>query len=534
MSGLIVLFSACVKDEIEVTDLKYNIQPQFGVPIARAHIAGDRIIANFNEDGYIATDATGLIHVIYRDTIHEFNAGDFLDLGNQTYSDTVSLSALEYASLLGTGSVTVSGDKIFSFESAEGDKLDSIRFATGLFKLNVYSQGNFPVSGNVKIYAPDNSVLMQLDFSDATAPIQIENEIDFANQLLLFYNDNQQTNGLRISHTLTFSNEGGGSNEPAYLDFGITDFSIKSAGGYIAPRVLSLDDEGVGIRLFDDFPQGVIRIEDPRLQFNISNGFGIGMGIEVYSLYGINASGQVNTIDGTNINQLPVIAPAPSVGQTATSVLAITNEFINPSLTDFFAFMPQYAGGSFGLAINPGNQPSTWVSNESAVNLSFEADIPVYGSVTDFLLLDTTALSLGDLVSDANDFTEISRLDVRMIVDNGLPLDAGVQIIFADSLLNPLDSLRSESNLIFSSAPVNRAVPPTDPNYGRATGSTRTISDFTITNPRIRNLEHASRMIIRVYGNTEGNHSDAIRLFQTDFFDVQLSAKATLNLNSDD
>lgn len=533
-SVLILMISSCVKDEVEVSDLNYNIQPQFGVPVAKVHIAADRIIENFNDEGYIETDANGQIHVIYRDTLDELDAGDFLKIDDQAFQDTASMSALEYADLIGNGSVTLSDDKIVPFETNEGDRLDSIRFESGMLHLNVHSDGDFPVSGQFQIFAPDNTPLITIDFSDDNPPVDIQNEIDLTDMLLEFSNDEEVNNGLRIGYTLTLTNEGGGTNEPAFFDIGMEDFSIKTAGGYIAPRVLNLDHQEVSINLFDDFPEGTIRIEDPQFHFNISNGVGIGLGVEIYSLFGVDANGDVLTVDGENINQLPAVAPALTPGQPVNSMLSITNELITPSLTDFFAFMPNYASGSFGLAVNPTDAQSVWVSNESKVKISFEADIPVYGSVADFLLVDTADLELGDLVSDANDISEVEEVDIRLIVDNGLPLDAGVQIIFTDSVYNEIDVLPDTESPVFAAAPVNLGVPEDDPDYGRTTGSTRMISDFKIPKSRVQHLENASQMIIRVFGNTTGNGDHPIRLFDTDFFDVQLSAKATLNLNSSD
>ncbi len=530
----LLVISSCIKDEIEVKDLSYNIHPEFGVPIATAHIAADRLIQNFDEDGYIQTDANGQIHLLYRDTLKEISAGDLLNVSDQQFSDTADLSALEYTQLIGTGSVTIQDDKTFPLNLEEGDKLDSIRFQNGNLNLNIHTAGSFPISGSLHIYNPDNTEVISIDFSDNTPPIAIENTVDFTNLLFELTHNEEISNGLRIAYDITLTNENGGTSEPVYIDLSLRDFSIKSAGGYIVPREFNLNDQDVALNLFNDPPVGSIRIEDPRLNFNIDNGFGIGLGIRVYSLFGKNANNGIMTIDGANINQLPNVAGAPAVGQYASTTLSLTNDFMNPSLTDFLAFMPNYVSGDFALAVNPDDNQSVWVSNESTVNINFEADIPIYGSVSDFLLVDTAALTLGDLIKDANDVSEVEQLDVRLIVDNGLPLDAGVQIIFTDDNYNHIDALLPGDDNIFNSAPLNLSVSETDSEYGRAIGSTRTITDISVPKSRIQGLENATKMIIRIYGHTSDNGAHPIRLFSNDFFDVQLGAKAILNLNSDD
>lgn len=526
--------SSCIKDEVEVSDLSYNIHPQFGVPVANVHIQAAALIQNFDKEGFIQTDASGQIHLLYRDTLKEISAGDLLNVRNQHFADTANLSATDYSELLGSGSVTIQGDKTFSLELEHGDRLDSIRFQSGSLNVNIHTAGGFPISGFVRIYSPNNTELLSVDFSDVTPPIDIENSIDFTNLLFELINNGEISNGLRIAHQITFTNENGGSSEPVFIDISLNDFSIKSAGGYIVPREFNLNDQSVLLSLFNDPPVGSVRIEDPRLNFNIDNGFGIGLGIRVYSLFGKNAKGNVMSIDGANINQLPNVQSAPAVGQYASTTLSLNNSFMTPTLTDFLAFLPNYLSGDFALAVNPDDNQSVWISNESKVNINFEADIPVYGSISDFLLVDTTALTLGNLIEDANKISEIEQLDVRLIIDNGLPLDAGVQIIFTDDQFNHIDALLPGDDNIFNSAPVNLTVAENNSEYGRAIGSTRTITDITIPKSRIRGLEKATKMIIRVYGHTSGNGKNPIRLFSNDFFDVQLGAKAILNLNSND
>ncbi len=527
------LFS-CVKEEIKVNKVDYGIHPQFGVPIANVSIKADRLIENFDENGLIEVGENGSISLIYRGTLDPLSAAELLNIDDQDYGDTINLTSSQYDVLINSGTVTVIDDVMHSFISTEGDKLDSVRFESGTFNFNITSQGSFPVTGEIRIYNADNTEAFSFAFSDDSPPVNVNNQIDFENLLLLFTNNSSISNGLRVEYEVTLTSNGSGSSAPVYLDVSLIDASVKRAGGYFAPRQIDFGEESIDIDLFKDPNVKNIRLEDPRINFNFENDFGLGLGIFVDSLTGIAEDGQTSTVDGDNIDQLPPIAASQALGVPAFSTISILNNMMTPSITDFLEIAPSTLIGDFGVVVNPEELQNAFITNEDELKINFELEVPVYGSIKDFLLVDTTALDLGSLIQDTQDVSEVEALDILLIVDNGFPFDAGVQIVFADSLYNRIDSLFETPDLIYSSAPVNLSVAPENSEYGRATGKTRTITEISIPKSKILGLENASQMIITVFGNSAGNGDHPIRLFSNDSFDAKLSAKATLNLNSDD
>ena len=527
------LFS-CVKEEIKVNQVDYGIHPQFGVPIANVTIKADRLIENFDENGLVEVGENGSISLIYRDTLDPLSAAELLNIGDQDYGDTINLTSSQYEELTNNGSVTVVDEVMHSFISNDGDKLDSVRFESGTFNFNITSQGSFPLTGEIRIYNADNSEAFSFAFSDDSPPVDVNTQIDFENLLLLFINNSSISNGLRVEYEVTLTSDGSGSSAPVYLDVSLVDASIKRAGGYFAPRQIDFGEESIEIDLFKDPNVRNIRLEDPRINFNFENDFGLGLGIFVSSLTGLAENGETSTVSGDDIDQLPPISASQALGVPAFSTISITNDMMTPSITEFLEIAPSTLVGDFGLVVNPEELQNAFITNEDELKINFELEIPVYGSIKDFLLIDTTALDLGSLIQDTQDLSEVESLDILLIVDNGFPFDAGVQIVFADSLYNPIDSLFETPDLIYSSAPVNLSVAPENPDYGRATGKTRTITEIGIPKSKILGLENASQMIITVFGNSAGNGDHPIRLFSNDSFDAKLSAKATLNLDSDD
>ncbi|HKL02319.1 MAG TPA: hypothetical protein VJ911_01535 [Cryomorphaceae bacterium] len=531
-----LIASSCVKEEIDVEELEYSIQPEFGVPIARTTLKAEKVIENFDEDGLIDVAANGSLSLIYRDSVKNLGVEDILTFEDQEFETTVDLTPLEYTQLVANGSFTAGAVEEFTYTSDEGDRLDSIRFSTGVFSLDIDSEGNFPISGFVRILNEDGTEAFALNFQDQAPPIQISNQVEFTNRLLTLRNDSEISNGLLLEYEVTFTSEAGENYTPGpvTIQSSLTEYAIRTVGGYIAPRTVGLEDLEVELDLFKESFNGNFRISDPSLNLYFENGYGLGLGIEINELLGTTSEGDVLQIPGNNIQPLPVIQASQELGVPVNSVISITNESMTPTVTDFLSFMPQYVNSNLDVTVNPDDDDVTFISSLSQLNVLLEAEIPLYGSISDFLLVDTLDVDIGDLVSDANENDEVDALDIRLFVNNGFPFEAGTQIVFTDSLYNPLDSLFQNPDFVFSSAPVNYDLPAENPNYGRAVGKTPTVIDIPITNDRISDLENATRMIVRVFGGTSNNGADDIRLFANDEMDLSVAAKVRFKFDDDE
>ncbi len=529
---LCMLATSCIKDEPEIKDFSFSANPEWGVPLAFASISADRVIDNFDDGGLVEIGGDGLVRIVYSDSLEPVLLQDFLQFPNQEFTNTISLNDQQFGELVEQGTLSISETKLLFFESPEGDRIDTLRFESGTFRLLVQASNGIPVSGSVALLdAASDAVMYSLEFNDANAPIFIDLNAALENVLLDFINDGEVNNGLKVAYNLDFTYGGSRINSDVQVDFQLLDFEVRNIGGYIAPRTISLSPEGLRINMFDDVHGAQIRVEDPRINFFFNNGFGIGAQLQINELSGSNPQGDVLIIPGSDIVDFPSIGAASAPGASAFTSLEIDNSLMQPSITEFLAIQPNFVTGDFEMTVNPDNDESVFLTRDAKLELSFQAEIPVYGSIANFSLTDTTDISLKDVITDVEDIAEIDRLDIRLFVDNGLPLDAALQIVFTDSVYQPIDSLFADLSPIFASAPVERNVDANHPNYGRAIGSTRTIIDIPIPRQRLLNLENSSRIIIRVSGHTSGNDSEPIRLFEQDKFDLHLGAKIVLNID---
>lgn len=527
---LFLLVTSCVKEKIEVREIDSSISPEFGVPLAKATIFAEDVIERYDEDGLVTTDEDGILTLVYEDSLESISADRYLSLENQSIDDVYELNASELSDLINFGSLSVEQDEIYEFDFGQ-DRLDSIRFSSGDFLFLINSDGTIPLNGEISILDPfSGETVFSLSFSDQTPPIAVSVEEDFTNLLFRLRSDSQYSNGLRVVFNFTLTDNGGTYPDEVSFDFSLNDFSIASAGGYIAPRTLSLENQVANISLFDDDFQGELWLEDPKLNLFFFNGYGIGVRPVVDRIVGENIEGDSLVVPASDINQLPVVAPAPALGEVALSEIQINNETMTPSVSDFMLLEPNQVRGEISLEINPENNQSNFISQGTSLDVNFEVELPIFGSLANFGLTDTTEINFGDVVESANDIDEVEQLDVRIFVRNALPVDAVLQIVFLDSTFNRIDSLFAEPTTVIPAAPVDLSVPVETPDYGRVIGETETRIDVSIPRERIDALEDVTNAIISVDGNTTGAPDNSIRLYPENFIEVNLAAKAIFNL----
>ncbi len=525
-----VLLVSCIKDKIEVTDIDSSISPEFGVPVAKATIFAEDVIERYDEDGLLTTDGEGVLTLVYQDTLESITPDDYLDLDEQTFSDEFEINAAAQSALEILGTIAIEQVEWVELDFDE-DRLDSIRFEDGFLTVSVSSDGELPISGTVSILDPfSDTEVISAEFSDSEAPINAQVEQDFSNLLMRLRNDAEYANAIRVSFRFQITDNGGEYPDNLFFDFGLTQFSVSSVGGYVAPRTLQLDPMDANVNIFDTDYEGTIRLEDPGINLYFFNGYGIGVRPVINQITGENNAGGTLVVDGSQIEQLPIVAAAQFPGDVGISQIRIDNETMTPTVTDFMAFEPNYVVGDVSLEINPNNDESNFISAGSSLDVNFEVELPIFGSIADFSLVDTTAMNLGDVVESVDDFQELEQLDLRVFVRNELPLETELQLVFTDSLWNPIDSLFEETLQVIPSAPVDLSAPVGSPDYGRVIGDSETRIDVAIPRERIQALENATRMIIRVSGNTTGNGDNPIRLYPENFIEVNLAAKARFNL----
>ncbi len=528
---ILLALTSCVKEELTINDPAAGISPVFGVPLLKADISAQRVIERYDPNGEVVEEIDKVLSLVYRDTLTRIRADDYLTFPDQTFSRKYTLTSADLTELEQSGQLGIESEEMVSIDLGQ-DRLDSIRFASGQFALSITADGNIPISGSFSLLDPiSNEIILTFQFSHELPPIYLDAEVDLQNILFRFINDDEFTNGLKFVYTLNLESNAGLSPEKIKFEGAFIGATIASAGGYIAPRDLILDRFDTHISMYDTDFHGEFRLEDPRINVYFQNGFGLTIQPVPDRVEGINVNGETLVVEGNNITPFPSIAAATAPGMTPQTTMSITNETMTPTVTDFMAFEPQYIYGDFHLRLNPDNQPSSFVNSSSELEIRFEVEIPLYGSLSDYWMADTTRVDLKDIADASDDFEQIDEIQFRLFVENAMPVDAAVQLVFLDSNFQAIDSLFDGVRTVIASAPVNLTGNRGVGDYGRVTGTTSSTVDVTIARKRAQALRHAAYIIIKVEGHTTSNADHPIRIYPEDHVSVHLAAKAQFNFD---
>jgi len=531
----LLLLTSCIKDKVEITEIDSSISPEFGVALVKARISAQDVIERYDDDGIVETGNNEILTLVYRDSLEPISANEFLSLSDQSLSESIELSQ-EQQDILSTagGSVSISSSDVYELDFGQ-DRLDSIRFSSGVLEIGYTVPTGFTVSGTVQLIDPTNQdVLLEASLENQGSG-SITTNIELENRLIRFVTDQVGgiTNGIQFNFFVDVqSQSSSGAPSVVGVDFDLTDFSIRSIGGFIAPRTYSIEEQSTDIDLYETDFEGEIILENPRLNLFLISDYGIDVRPVLTRVEFFNDDVEIGSIVESDIQQLPVIQGADFIGDEGVSEVVIDNDlFVSSSdLTDFLQLRPDSVTGRFDLDINPNSVEQNFIAQDSRLNIEFEVELPIYGSLSNFTISDTTDIDLGDVVESADDIQEIEQLDIRLFVKNALPVEAGVQIIFLDSTFNRIDSLFTEPTVVIPAAPVDLSPMVGSPNYGRVIGESETTIDISIPRERIDPLEDVTQVIVSVFGNTTGNGGNPIRLYPENFIEVNLAAKAVFNL----
>ena len=535
----LLLFYQCMHDEFEFNKLDDEMEFVAGVlsPLAYGSLNIGDLISELDSSSFITSDPDGLLLLTYQDSLISYVAEDMLGIESQSFFEFFIRSEFAIPPLPILDTFEIDRITIFPFIFSNGEQLDSMILDEGNLTFDIASTFQHPAQVNLIIPnlklngVPFSQTFVISDASGSyteTIPFNIDN-------YSIYLQDSVGTDTMFFPvefHVEVYTDgiHGIADTDQIDIDATLDNLDFDAIFGYIGNYELLGQAGDLDIGFFDNPMDGTIEFENPQINFNISNSYGVPAEIDINRFTGFDENDDsVIMIFNAGVNPFEYAYPTlAEYGEVKDTVLSINGA--NSSVSEFLTSMPSRIEYNVSAASNPDNDTSIYnfVNDDSKINVNFEFILPLWFKADNFALTDT----LEDILEAGwhEDADIIEQISIMLEVSNGMPLDIDFQITFMDSLYNPVDTLFAEgSQPIISAANI-------DPVTYEVTSTSIKTSLIQYNNADIERIKNARHAIIRAGLKTptiEGN-MPAVKFFDSYTVDFNLSVGVNIKVNTND
>jgi hypothetical protein len=326
----------------------------------------------------------------------------------------------------------------------------------------------------------------------------------------------QNTLNANLSFSLKKGSNPVNTSDSIGIQVDFKDLKFKRIFGKFADFVLTPEPDTVGISIFETaMGLGTINVDNPKLTTKIKNSFGVHIDASFNIFQGYNEKLTPATIDfsGPGVPN-PLAIQSPSfVGQTTLTQFSLDK--LNSNITNVINSQPRAV--IYKLQAKTSTINSGFILDTSKFEVEMEVDIPLSGSINNFIFRDTV-----DYTFDKAD--KIESILFRTNVTNGFPFETGVQVYFANANAVVIDSLVKDKayELLLTAAPVDA----TGKVISGATSFKQ--SNLSLDASTLAKLNSVRKFIIEARASS--TNQGLMKIYDNYKLDVQLGVKAKLKL----
>lgn len=516
-----ITFGGCIKKkDLDFKNLKIeNWNPDWALPILSSDLTLKNIL---QANTFLSEDAEGLYSLHYSGDIFTARASDYVSIPDQDFntgSFTLSVP-INNASFSGTINDSVTNNH-FSFTDPSGSQLSHMNLKSGNITLAITS--TFKQNVTATIVFPDskkNGVPLEISTTVNYPATTAAANINLAGYNFDFTNGGASHNYVKYIIRFTIS----GTGQPLLMGDNLSanvkmqDLQFSYIDGILGSYDIPIPSDTINVAVFDNTINANIFVNDPKINLNFTNSFGVNVSTIFDNLYGVTATG-INT--GNYLTSPIFVAGASSPSAPATTLFTMDSASTAGKVQQLFNPAPNHVIYGGRVRINPGGASTgnSFLTDTSSIRMTADAQLPAWFKIVTFTLQDTTQLILPE------DSSILQTAEFKLLMDNALPLYGRVQLYFADANYQVLDSLVSSSGDIIGEAPV-------DAN-GKVTGRIEKVSTFNMTHDEYNAMAPRVRYAL-IRGELKSSGTSSVKIQSTNNMKVKLAFRFKLNVSQTD
>lgn len=527
--SIILLLSSCVKEgDFEFDKLAKNqFDPTLAAPFVNSKLTLQDILKDTS--GIVQVDiATNALKLVYNsNNLVSIMAKDLFEIPNQSIqTDTANLNLVpptgdsNYYSII----------KPYTFHLPKTDqRVDSVFIKNATLKLNINTNINH--KGRIKLTIPnikrpdgnEFSIEMPINYNGQSTPyIVVIPPIDMSGYKIIFNNTPGHKNEVTFKYEhYIYKNPVYPYTNPYFIELNdaLEDISYNKLFGYIGQYEFPLNDTTL-ISVFNSQLEGHFELYNIKVGVKVENSYGLPIEIKIDKFQAQNGNIIRNINDFPSTNPFSLNYPDVNhIGQSINTTLPLSP---STDLANAINISPKKIIYKITGKANPANNPGiqNFVIDTSKFNVSVNLELPLEGKVGGFVLQDTIEFDLAEKIKDVNEIT------FRINTSNHFPLDANVQVYFANQFNQIIDSMISTGENVINSGIVDVATHV-------VTHPSSKLTEVTITNERVRRIEtmKTKKLIIRGKLTSFNNGTQDVKITNIDYLEVKLGMKAKVIIN---
>ena len=510
-----ILLFACTEDYFEFDKISTDEwRPELAIPLVNSSLTLEDIVITGDTAGQITPNSDGVLEVVYESSVISTTGQRAYTVPPQLFADTLQ-TPFPIPSPNPGGSIPFNTSVALDFTDTSGFGIvvDSIILKQGQLAYTIENEYRHKIllEAKFRTFTDENGDTLVINYSipaaTAATPVQVGSQtVDLTNyQLNMTEDENGNPAENKIPIDLNFiieldPGQGSDPDEEVRVTGALSNIDFKEFYGYLGNAPLELEKDTFAVELFKNFVTTDFFLSNPVLKVSVFNSFSVPIDFNFLYLDAINPDKNPSVIpfradDTVGIQPLELPRPANFTTGITTKILNRTNSNIDSVLSFLLQKVAYDSEAQFNPdGVPPPGQQRNFITDTSDIGLDVEFRIPFNGRATNFLLIDTIPFTF-----DATDIADNGT--VRIIADNGFPIEIDLQVGFLDS-----------NNVEFDSLFDNGSMPAIQPSVvnlqtGETISNTREITDVEIDNDKLKRLADGKFAVIRAKLSTNPNVS---------------------------
>lgn len=501
--ALSLLVGACTQLETfdEIDKVEYGAE--YAIPLINTQISIDELLEDFEENSTLFVDPDGTLRFLYKGNVISQNSDEVFAPFYETL-ETFSIIPL------------FSPDQSLPLYDQSGLEIQRIDIKQGQFIY--YFRNPHPEGVEVTITLPQVTKDGEaLSFTGSIPPYSGEGDEPFTTNLfaaadIMEYEVNPDASG---NIQITYFAQGQDSGESLLLPSAYVSFQnvlFAYAEGFFANQLYPGGSDTIHIDFFENWTQGEVYFEEPKVNFYVENSFGIPTQAIVKTFDVTTVRAEVLSIEsdlvdaGINFNY-PTLE---EIGQTKET--AFTFDKNNSNIDQLLGAGPISLFYDVDILTSPGSDTDEpgFITDSSFYRVNVEVELPLFGNARNFIAQDTFAI-------DFSGYGDVTAAEFKLVTDNDIPLAVDVQGYFRGERGIVLDSLFSQPERVAKAAPVD-----TD---GFVTETTTHTAFADFADERFKPIKAAKQLLIVASFSTTNEGEVPVRVLGNQTVDLRIGAK---------